>query len=59
MDVQKAYPASPCVSLCTLDDDNRCLGCGRTLEQIGRWTLMSADEQWQVIESLAGWRRQE
>ena len=41
-------PASPCISVCTLDDDDRCLGCGRSLEQITRWTLMSREEQWAV-----------
>jgi predicted Fe-S protein YdhL (DUF1289 family) len=47
------YPASPCISVCTLDDDNRCVGCGRTLEQISRWALMSKDEQWAVVEQLS------
>ncbi len=47
------YPASPCNEICTLDDNNRCLGCGRTLAQITRWTLMSKEEQWAVIEELA------
>ena len=46
------YPASPCISVCALDEVNRCLGCGRTLEQIQRWTLMSRDEQWAVIDEL-------
>jgi predicted Fe-S protein YdhL (DUF1289 family) len=47
------YPASPCNSLCTLDDDNRCLGCSRTLEQISRWSLMSKEEQWAVVDELS------
>jgi hypothetical protein len=55
-DERPGYPASPCNSLCTLDDDDRCLGCGRTLAQIMRWTLMSKEEQWAVIEELAGRR---
>lgn len=25
---------SPCVGLCTLDDDDVCIGCGRTLDEI-------------------------
>lgn len=45
-------PASPCISVCTLDDDNVCVGCGRTLEQIGRWALMSREEQWAIVERL-------
>ena len=47
------YPASPCISVCTLDDDNRCVGCGRTLEQISRWALMSKEDQWAIVEQLA------
>jgi len=50
---RNAWPTSPCVSICTLDDGNRCLGCGRTLEQISRWALMSKDEQWAVIDTLS------
>ncbi|MDX1508491.1 MAG: DUF1289 domain-containing protein [Woeseiaceae bacterium] len=49
------YPASPCISICTLDDEQRCLGCGRTLEQIARWSLMNREEQWAVVETLAAW----
>ena len=48
-----AYPPSPCNSICTLDDDDRCLGCKRTLDEIVRWTLMSADEQRAVIAALS------
>ena len=46
-------PLSPCVLICTLDDDNRCLGCGRSKLQISRWSLMTAEEQWAVIDELA------
>lgn len=47
-------PLSPCVLICTLDDEKICLGCGRTMEQISRWALMSGDEQWAVVDELAG-----
>ncbi|MGB5491790.1 MAG: DUF1289 domain-containing protein [Woeseiaceae bacterium] len=46
-------PLSPCVLICTLDDDKKCLGCGRTLEQISRWALLSKEEQWAVVDQLA------
>jgi len=45
-------PLSPCILICTLDDDKRCLGCGRTLADISGWALMSAAEQWAVIDEL-------
>ena len=46
-------PLSPCILICTLDDAQRCLGCGRTLKQVSGWALMSAEEQWAVIDELA------
>ena len=46
-------PLSPCILICTLDDAQRCLGCGRTLQQVSGWALMSAAEQWAVIDELA------
>ena len=49
---QVLYPPSPCISVCTLDDNDVCLGCGRTLEQITRWTLMTPAEQRAVIDAL-------
>jgi len=46
-------PLSPCILVCSLDDDKVCLGCGRSLEQISRWALMTKDEQWAVIDDLS------
>lgn len=46
-------PLSPCILICTLDEDKSCLGCGRSLEQISSWALMTKDEQWAVIDELA------
>jgi len=46
------FPASPCVDICTLDDDNVCLGCKRTIREIIDWTRMSALEQWRVVQAL-------
>jgi uncharacterized protein len=47
-----APPESPCVGVCTPGDDDFCLGCFRSLEEIARWTLMSPAEQWDVVEQL-------
>lgn len=38
-------PPSPCVRNCTLNDQDICLGCGRTLGDITSWTKMSDDEK--------------
>lgn len=46
------FPLSPCVLLCTLDENKCCLGCLRTMDEISGWSLMSIDEQWAVIDAL-------
>mgnify|MGYP003385842326 CR=1 FL=1 len=51
-----AHVASPCVSLCQLDGDGVCNGCGRTLDEITRWRVMST-EQKQVCVELASARQ--
>ncbi|HEX5357173.1 MAG TPA: DUF1289 domain-containing protein [Aquabacterium sp.] len=45
---------SPCVRLCTLNEQDVCLGCGRTLVDITGWTRMSdADKQACVAQARA------
>lgn len=36
---------SPCVRTCCLDDQDICLGCGRTLDEIRRWSEMTETEK--------------
>jgi uncharacterized protein len=44
---------SPCVKTCTLDGrSGLCLGCGRTIDEIARWTDMSAAERARVMSEL-------
>ena len=50
---RSAKPLSPCVLICTLDDNKNCLGCGRTLAEISSWALMTVAEQWTLIDELA------
>lgn len=40
---------SPCVRLCTLNDQDECLGCGRTLADICGWSAMSEPERQQCL----------
>lgn len=47
-------PLSPCVLICTLDEHQVCQGCGRSLQQISSWALLSKDEQWAIVDELAG-----
>jgi predicted Fe-S protein YdhL (DUF1289 family) len=41
--------ASPCVRNCCLDDDNVCLGCGRTLQEIVGWSAAAADDKAAIL----------
>jgi hypothetical protein len=44
---------TPCVKVCTLDAcSGRCLGCGRTIDEITRWATMSASERSRVMGEL-------
>jgi len=41
---------SPCVRVCTLDPaSGLCVGCGRSLDEIARWTQMTDAERARVI----------
>jgi predicted Fe-S protein YdhL (DUF1289 family) len=50
-------PASPCINVCVLDATGVCAGCLRTLEEIARWSAMSATEQRTLIATLAERRK--
>ena len=49
-------PVSPCLNICTLDEQGVCRGCYRTLDEIAGWTRMNAGEQWEVVRRAAGRR---
>ncbi|MCS0493943.1 DUF1289 domain-containing protein [Ancylobacter sp. MQZ15Z-1] len=49
--------STPCVATCTLDAGGRiCIGCGRTIEEIGAWSRMSESERRAVMARLAASR---
>ena len=41
--------ASPCVNICALDDDDICIGCQRSVEEITRWSRMDNAERRVVL----------
>lgn len=44
---------TPCIKVCKIDDATGwCLGCGRTLAEIGRWTQISDAERASVMRAL-------
>ena len=49
---------SPCIGVCTLDDDGLCQGCLRTTAEIARWPQMNDDERLRLMESVLPGREQ-
>lgn len=44
---------SPCVSVCALDENDVCIGCQRSGDEILRWTSMTNDERRDVLRKVA------
>ncbi len=44
---------SPCVQVCALDENDVCIGCQRTGDEILRWTQMDNDERREVLKLVA------
>jgi predicted Fe-S protein YdhL (DUF1289 family) len=45
--------ASPCTKVCIIDPrSNLCRGCGRTLDEIARWTSLSESERERIMTAL-------
>jgi predicted Fe-S protein YdhL (DUF1289 family) len=49
-------PASPCISVCMLDEQDVCLGCYRSADEITDWFMASADEKHRIIARAASRR---
>jgi uncharacterized protein len=44
---------SPCIGICTVDRKSGfCLGCKRTIEEIGRWMMLEDPERQKIIDQL-------
>jgi predicted Fe-S protein YdhL (DUF1289 family) len=49
---------SPCVRCCCLDNNDVCLGCFRTLEEIVSWSTLDASRK-EIIKAELAKRRQQ
>lgn len=49
MTLKEKPVASPCVSVCALDDQDICTGCYRSLQEIGGWSEMNNERKREVI----------
>lgn len=44
---------SPCVSICALDENDLCIGCQRSGDEITRWSQMNNEERREVLRKVA------
>lgn len=50
-------PASPCISVCALDENDICMGCYRSAQEITDWFVADAEKKRQML-ALAAARRE-
>ena len=43
---------SPCIGICSIDDDGLCAGCLRTGDEIAAWSLMNDDVRLRLMEDV-------
>jgi predicted Fe-S protein YdhL (DUF1289 family) len=43
-------PRSPCVSICALDDNDICMGCYRSADEITDWFMATAEEKRRMLQ---------
>lgn len=43
---------SPCIGVCSLNDDGLCDGCHRSSAEIARWPYMDDDERLRMMETV-------
>lgn len=41
--------ASPCTSICMLNDEDVCVGCYRTSQEIREWSYLDRDQRLDVL----------
>ena len=46
--------ASPCISICELDERDICRGCGRSLDEIARWPEADEAQRRQIVRQAQG-----
>ncbi len=44
---------SPCIGICELDRDSMCIGCGRTADEIGLWSMCNESIRRAIVEAAA------
>lgn len=44
---------SPCVNICALDENDLCVGCFRTGDEIAAWGKLTDDQRRDVLKKVA------
>lgn len=44
---------NPCINVCRTDSNGICLGCKRSLNEIGDWSKYSNEEKSSVLEKIS------
>ena len=57
VEASQADPASPCISICALDENDICMGCYRSAQEITDWFMASPDDK-RAMLALARARRE-
>ena len=42
---------TPCINICRLEGD-RCVGCGRTMQQIANWIYYTDEQRQQIVDEV-------
>lgn len=50
---RKDRVSSPCVSICALDENDVCIGCQRTGDEITQWPRLTDEERRAVLDKVA------
>jgi len=45
---------TPCIHVCSLNTENLCIGCYRTIDEIMGWSSFTADERQRIMSELPG-----
>jgi predicted Fe-S protein YdhL (DUF1289 family) len=48
---------TPCISVCQIDENRTCSGCGRTIDQIRDWTKYDHETRMEIMKGLGYGKR--
>jgi len=48
---------TPCISVCTVGENGKCIGCDRTPEEIRDWYTYTSDQRMEIMRRLGYGKR--